>query len=239
MRATPRLRAAVLATLATLVVACSDRAPDPDRGLPGDRAASSVADDGTPPPPPLDVPADAPVVAFLGDSISAGLHLPADQAFPAVLQRLLFEEGLPFRLVNAGSSGDTAAGGLRRLAWIQRSAPAVVVIELGGNDALRGQELASIEENLRALVAGVRAGGARPLLLGMRIPTSYGEPYAEDFAALYARVAEDLDVPFVPFFMSDVAGVPELMLPDGLHPTAEGHRLLARRLAAPLRALLE
>lgn len=179
-----------------------------------------------------------PKVAFLGDSISAGLHLPADEAFPAVVQRELAARGSSFQLLNAGVSGDTSAGGLRRVDWILKQAPAVVVVELGGNDGLRGQPVALIEQNLRAIIAKIRERGAAVLLLGIRIPPNYGASYVAEFEAVYPRIARDLGVPFVPFFMQDVAGVAELNLPDGLHPTKEGHERIAARVAEPLRALL-
>lgn len=187
----------------------------------------------------LEIPEEAPLVVFLGDSLSAGLHLSGERAFPAVLQARLAGAGRPFRLVNAGVSGDTTAGGLARLDWLLAQEPDIVVVELGANDGLRGLPIASIESNLRAIVLRIREAGARPLLLGMRLPPSYGMEYTDEFAELYGRVAQEQGAPVVRFFMQDVAGVPELNLPDGLHPTAEGHRVLARNLEAPLREQLE
>ena len=184
------------------------------------------------------VPADAPVVAFLGDSVAAGLHLARDEAFPSVLQRRLVARGLPFRLVNAGVSGSTTAAGLARVDWILDQAPEVVVIELGANDGFRGIPLATIEENLRRIVERVRERGAKALLAGMRLPPNYGAEYAGGFEDLYARVAEDLDVPFVPYFMDGVAGARSMNLPDGIHPTPEGHERLARNLEDALAELL-
>jgi acyl-CoA thioesterase-1 len=150
----------------------------------------------------------------------------------------LAARGVRFRLLNAGQSGDTSAGGLRRVDWILKQSPALVVIELGGNDGLRGVPIASIEANLRAIIAKVRARGARVLLLGMRIPSSYGAEYAEAFADMYPRLANELGVPFVPYFMEGVAGVPELNLQDGLHPTAAGHEKLAEVVAPRIAELL-
>jgi acyl-CoA thioesterase I len=181
---------------------------------------------------------EGPRVVFLGDSLAAGLHLPADQAFPAVVQRLLQGTGAPFRLVNAGVSGDTTAGGLSRVGWILKQKPRVVVLELGNNDGMRGVPLDRIEQNLRAIIARVRGQGAELLLLGLRLPPSFGADYAAGFAALFERVAKDTGVAFVPFFYQGVAGVPELNLADGIHPTEEGHRRIAEKLAPHLRALL-
>jgi acyl-CoA thioesterase-1 len=179
-----------------------------------------------------------PKVAFLGDSISAGLHLPGDQAFPAVLQRTLAARGKPFELMNAGVSGDTSAGGLRRVDWILKQQPALVVVELGANDGMRGQPVAEVEQNLRAIIARIRERGAAVLLLGMRIPPSYGQSYVEAFDAIYPRIAKELDIAFVPFFMQDVATDPKLNLPDGIHPTKDGHERLAERVAGPLEQVL-
>ena len=179
-----------------------------------------------------------PKVAFLGDSIAAGLHLAAEQAFPALVQRRLAGSAAAFQLVNAGVSGDTTAGGLGRVDWLLKQAPRVVVIELGANDGMRGVPVASIESNLRAIIGKVQGAGAQVLLLGMRIPPSYGKEYVADFNALYPRIAKDLEVPFVPFFMRGVAGRSELNLPDGIHPTPEGHARLAATVSGPLQALL-
>jgi acyl-CoA thioesterase-1 len=218
--------------------ACGDEsAPAP--ALPGE-APSRVAGASDPTQAPeLSIPADAPLVVFLGDSIAAGLHLPAHQAFPAVLQRELAADGLPFRLVNAGVSGDTSAGGLRRIDWILQQKPTVLVIELGGNDGLRGQDLASVESNLRAIATRALAAGARVLLLGVQIPTSYGADYAGGFAAIYTRLSQELGVELVPEFLSGVGGVPEMNLEDGLHPTAKGHEKIAQTVAPALRKVLE
>lgn len=193
---------------------------------------------GDAPAPEVRVPEDAPLVVFLGDSLSAGLHLAAEEAFPAQAQRLLAARGVPFRLVNAGVSGDTTAGGRARLDWLLRQEPDVVVVELGGNDALRGLPLAQLEVNLRDILQRVRAAGARPLLLGMDAPASLGPGYARDFSALYGRLAEELGAPLVPSFLDGVGGVPSMNLADGLHPTPEGHRRLAENLADELAAVL-
>jgi acyl-CoA thioesterase I len=186
----------------------------------------------------VDARGSALKVVFLGDSLSAGAHLPAAQAFPAVLQRKLQAEGVAFELANAGVTGDTSAGGLRRVDWILRQNPALVVVELGANDGLRGVPVASIEQNLRSILAKIKAQGARAMLLGMRLPPSIGADYARAFEEIYPRLAAELGVAYVPFFMEGVAGVPELNLPDGLHPTAQGHERIADRLREPMRQSL-
>lgn len=214
---------------------CGERAREDSRDLA--RLGDAFADVELPEVTAPEIPADAPRVLFLGDSLAAGLHLPPEHAFPAVLQRRLAAEGAPFRLSNLGVSGDTSAGGLARLAWALRAKPDVVVIELGGNDGLRGIALASTEANLRALVAGVRAAGARPVLLGLRMPPNLGD-YAARFDALYPRLAAELDVPFVPDFMQGVGGEPDMNLRDMLHPNPAGHGRLAANIAPTLRAVL-
>ncbi|MCA8956333.1 MAG: arylesterase [Planctomycetes bacterium] len=187
------------------------------------------------------IPTDAPLVVFLGDSITAGLHLPEAQAFPAVVQRSLLDAGQPFRLVNAGSSGDTSAGGLRRIDWLLKQKPALVVVELGGNDGMRGQDVGPIHDNLEAILTKITAAGAKALLLGMRIPSSYGPDYTAKFAGVYDRLAarwRDRGVGFVPFFMKNLVGKAELFLDDGLHPSAAGQRVLAEAVTPAVAALL-
>ena len=182
--------------------------------------------------------AAAPLVVFLGDSLSAGFGVDGDQAFPARLRSMLAEERCSFRLVNAGVSGDTSAGGRARIEWLLRQKPDVVVVELGGNDGLRGQPLAGIEDNLRVILRAAKAAGAKVLLTGMRIPPSYGPEYSGGFAAIYPGLARQESVLLVPFLLEGVAGDPELNQPDGIHPTPEGHRRVAATVAPYLRSLL-
>jgi acyl-CoA thioesterase-1 len=181
----------------------------------------------------------AVTIAVLGDSLSAGYGLPETEAFPSVVEELLREQGHNVRVLNAGVSGDTTAGGLSRLDWILQQAPEILVVELGGNDALRGQPLENIETNLRQIVRRARGQGARVLLLGMDLPTNYGPDYSRGFTAIYERVARDEDATLVPGFMREVGIDPGLLQPDGLHPTAEGQRRLATSLARPLDQMLE
>lgn len=229
-------------TLALLSAACSRPADDAtvrESGERGDRG-SRVADAEAAPDlgARIDVAADAPLVAFLGDSLAAGLHLPPERAFPAAAQRLLVQSGHPFRLLNAGVSGDTSAGGLSRVDWVLAQKPAVLVVELGGNDGLRGQPVASIESNLRAIVTRATDAGVRVLLLGIQMPPSYGAAYCEAFAALYPRIASELAIEYEPRFLDGVGGVPEMVLEDGLHPTAAGQERLAANVVPALKRVL-
>lgn len=191
-----------------------------------------------PPPPPAPAPAatvpapsppadDVPLVVFLGDSLTAGLGLDEERAYPAVISRRLAAAGTPIRVVNAGVSGDTTAGGLRRLGWLLRQQPDVVVVSLGGNDGLRALDVEMSEENLRQIVVQARAAGARVLLTGMLVPPNYGPDYAARFHAIYPRLAAELDVPLVPFLLEGVAADPALNQGDGIHPNAEGQERVA------------
>jgi len=191
-----------------------------------------LAEAGAPPPSH-----PAPLVVFLGDSLSAGLGLDVDQAYPALVGDLLAERGLPIRVLNAGLSGDTSAGGRERLDWFLRQKPDLVVVELGANDALRGQPLDGIEDNLRDILQRVARSGARAVLAGMKIPTNYGPDYSNGFEAIYPRVARETGATLIPFLLEGVAGDPALNQADGIHPTAEGQKIVARTVAdllAPL-----
>jgi len=182
--------------------------------------------------------APGPTVVFLGDSLTAGLGLAEEEAFPALVATELARRGLPLRAVNAGVSGDTSAGGLARLDWLLGQSPAVLVVGLGANDGLRGLSLERTEENLRAIVTRARGAGAEVLLLGMKLPPNYGPEYTERFEALYPRLAGELGVPLVPFLLEGVAAEPELNLPDGIHPNAEGQRLVAGNVLPALEPLV-
>jgi acyl-CoA thioesterase-1 len=177
------------------------------------------------------------IVAF-GDSLTAGLGVAAAQTYPALLDERLKREGYDYRVVNAGVSGDTTAGGLRRVDWALRLKPEIVILELGVNDALRGQPLAAVRGNLDLMVARFQAAGARVLLAGMRLPPNYGDRYAEDFHRLYAEVARARKAPLIPFFLDGVGAVAHLNQPDGIHPTAEGYAIVVDRMWPHLVPLL-
>ncbi len=203
-----------------------------------DGLAASPAGEPEPEFVPLEIPDEAPLVAFLGDSISAGLHLPEDEAFPAVLQRTLLERGLPFRLINAGVSGDSTSGGLARTDWVLSQAPDILVVELGGNDGMLGISLETMSANLHGIIGKARAANCPVLLLGVRVPPSIGVEYSEQVAELYPDLAEQYDLAFVPFFMEGVGGVKEFTLPDGIHPNARGQQRLAQNVEAALETML-
>jgi acyl-CoA thioesterase-1 len=242
MQATVRkIATLVLTLLIPAVLPAGSRGDDATPATPATAASAAASPSGTPagarslPPGPA---AQAPLVIFLGDSLTAGLGLPADQAYPALLERQLGADGLPVRMINAGVSGDTSAGGLRRLRWLLAQHPAVVVVGLGANDGLRGTPVTEIEKNLILIIRQVRQSGAAVLLLGMQIPPNYGPDYTRDFAAIYPRVAHQLGVPLVPFLLAGVGGVPGLNQADGIHPTAAGHLKVAANVRPYLEDLL-
>jgi acyl-CoA thioesterase-1 len=183
--------------------------------------------------------ADERVIVALGDSLTAGLGVAADEAYPALLQARLARDGRPYRVVNAGVSGDTTAGGLRRLDWVLRAHPSIVIVALGANDGLRGLPVGAMRDNLLAIVGRLRASGARVLLAGMRLPPNYGEAYTREFAAAFGDVARRGSVAFLPFLLEGVAGDAALNQADGIHPNAAGQRVVADTVWRALRPLLQ
>jgi acyl-CoA thioesterase-1 len=181
------------------------------------------------------------VVLFLGTSITAGHGLPASEAYPARVQERIDAAGLGYRVVNAGVSGDTSAGGLRRIEWLVQLPIAVLVLELGANDMLRGLDVGALQRNLQAIIDRTRAvhPRVRVLVAGMRAAPNLGDGYARAFEAVYPALARANDAVLVPFVLEGVAGEAALNQPDGVHPTAEGHRRVAERIWRALRPLLD
>ena len=174
--------------------------------------------------------AEGPVVVFLGTSLTAGFGLSRDEdTYVSRLVELADSAGVPFRAVNAGVSGETSAGGLRRLDWALREPLDVLVVELGANDGLRGQDPAALEANLTQIVRRARARypGITLVLAGMEAPPNLGPLYTQAFREVFPRVATTEGTELIPFLLDGVAGVPELNQSDRIHPTAEGHRIVA------------
>lgn len=161
-------------------------------------------------------------IAVLGDSLTAGLGLDLDEAFPARLEAALQERAWPCMVTDAGVSGDTSAGGAARLNWVLADEPSHLLVELGGNDALRALPVEQLEANLTAVVARAEEAGIPVLLAGMLAPPNLGPAYGEAFAGAYRTVAERFEVPLYPFFLEGVAARPELLQADGIHPNAAG-----------------
>ncbi|MDQ0739372.1 arylesterase [Pseudomonas sp. W4I3] len=183
--------------------------------------------------------AAAGTVLIVGDSISAGFGLDTRKGWVALLEQRLKQEGFDDKVVNASISGDTSAGGLARLpAALAAHKPDVVVIELGGNDGLRGQPPAQLKQNLASMVQASQDSGAKVLLLGMQIPPNYGKRYVDAFAKVFGEVAEEKKVPLVPFFLEGVGGHPDLMQADGLHPAVAAQGKLLENVWPTLKPLL-
>jgi acyl-CoA thioesterase-1 len=178
-----------------------------------------------------EVPDDRPVVVFLGTSLTAGLGLERDEdTFVARIAEMADSAGTPIRAVNAGVSGETSAGGLRRLDWVLREPLDVLVIELGANDGLRGLDPVQMSDNLIQIARQTRTRypDVRIVIAGMEAPPNLGPLYTDAFHAVFASLADQADALLIPFLLDGVAGVPELNQSDGIHPTPEGHRILAR-----------
>ena len=173
-----------------------------------------------------------PRVVIFGDSIAAGFGLDPDEAFPALIQQKADEAGYAVEVVNAGLSGETSAAGLRRIEWMLRRPIDVFVLELGGNDGLRGIDPEVTKRNLDGILNRVRESNAdvRLVLTGMEAPPNMGAAYTDRFRAIFRELADAHELVFMPFILEDVAGILELNLPDGIHPTAEGHRIIAANL---------
>jgi acyl-CoA thioesterase-1 len=178
------------------------------------------------------------LLACLGDSLTAGYGLDEGQAYPALIEKTLSQETPAWRVVNAGVSGDTSAGGLKRVDWILRSHPDAVFVALGANDGLRGFDPTVTEANLLAIIRKLKAAGVQPYLAGLDLPTNLGADYRERFKAVYPRVAQAEHVPLMGFLLTGVAGQAGLNLADGMHPNAQGHVIVAAHVLAFLQPRL-
>jgi len=179
-------------------------------------------------------------VVILGNSLTAGYGLDPDLAFPALLQRKVDAAGLDFEIVNAGVSGDTSAGGARRIRWLLRKQIDVLVLELGANDGLRGVSLDSTRDNLQKIIRETRSRNpeADIIIAGMMVPPNLGPEYTRTFRELFVELADQNGCPLIPFLLEGVAGRSELNLPDGIHPTPEGHRIVAENVWKVLEPVL-
>ncbi len=219
-----------LLMLPILALGCAD-APDAPIATPAPTSAA---------PPRASAPtaeSDSVVVVFFGDSLTAGYGLanPGAEAYPALIGDSLAALGVPARVVNAGNSGETSAGGLRRVDWVlSRTTPDVFVLALGANDGLRGQDVAAMEQNLTAILDKVKATAprARLVVAGVEALPNYGVDYTAAFRAVFPRVAEQAGADLVPFLLDGVAGVASLNQGDQVHPTAAGARILARTVSS-------
>lgn len=173
-----------------------------------------------------------------GDSLTAGYGLPAHETYPALLQERLKQDGDEYEVVNAGVSGDTSAGGVRRIDWALDGDVRVLILELGANDFLRGQPVAQTKKNLAAIIDRAQAEDVKVLLAGMLVPTSAGRQYQEQIHSMFSDLANEKGVPLIPFFLEGVAGVSSLNLPDGVHPNASGTKIVAETVYRHLKPML-
>jgi acyl-CoA thioesterase-1 len=203
-----------------------------------DAPKDEPANASPPPAAAADVAGRAKIVC-LGDSLTAGLGLPTQQSYPSLLQERVDATGLDFQVVNAGVSGDTSAGGLSRLDWALQGDVRILVVALGGNDGLRGLPPEALKQNLADIIERAQARGVRVVLAGMEAPPNYGRQYIAAFHKVYPALASEYHVPFVPFLLEHVAGIERLNQPDGIHPTAEGARVVADNVWAVLKPIAE
>jgi len=169
------------------------------------------------------------VILFFGNSLTAGMGLDTEDAFPAIIQEKIDSLGLEYQVVNAGLSGETTAAGKNRISWVLNQDVAIFVLELGANDGLRGVPLEETQKNLQAIIDTVRAKNpeTKIILTGMQIPPNMGKEYASEFSNIFPELAKTNDIYLVPFLLKDVGGNPELNQADGIHPTAAGQKILA------------
>jgi acyl-CoA thioesterase-1 len=221
-------------TAAALVSACggASREPAPTKGTPPEAARSA---------PAAATPAESvPKIVAFGDSLTAGYGLTPQESYPALLQKMLDADGFRYEVVNAGESGGTSAGGVRRLDWaLDAGNVRFLILELGANDFLRGQPVAETRKNLAEIIRRSKARGARVLLAGMYTTTESGNEYAIQIRDAFQSLAAEHEVPLIPFFLEGVAGIDRLNQEDRIHPNAEGTRIVAATVYRHLKPLLE
>ncbi|MBW3628399.1 MAG: arylesterase [Gemmatimonadetes bacterium] len=227
------VRALCTAPLALLMIGCQQA----ERNAPAAAAAGAIDTVTEEPGIPL---ADRKVVVFLGTSLTAGLGLLAEDAYPAVIQEKIDSAGLPFHVVNAGVSGETSAAARRRIDWLLRQKFDVLVIETGANDMLRGTDVATTRANIEAIVERVREEkpDARIVLAGMLAAPNLGREYVTRFRAMYPEMAAEYDLPLIPFVLQDVAGVRSMNQGDGMHPNVQGAQKVAENVWPVLEPVL-
>lgn len=205
------------------------------------RELSSRPEPAAPTPAAPSAPAETvPKIVAFGDSLTAGYGLQPQESYPALLQKLIDADGFKYEVVNAGVSGDTSAGGVRRIDWsLDAGGVRFVILELGANDFLRGQPVAETKKNLSEIIKRARSRDAQVLLAGMLTTTNTGRGYEVEISDAFKTLAAEQDIPLIPFFLEGVAGIDQLNQPDRVHPNAEGTRLVAATVYRHLKPLLE
>jgi acyl-CoA thioesterase-1 len=181
---------------------------------------------------------EQPTIVAFGNSLTAGFGVAPEESYPAQLQRRLDEAGYRYRVVNAGVSGETTAGGLRRVDWVLKSRPRIVILELGANDGLRGFDPAQIRSNLEQIIEKLKAADVQVILAGMKLPPNYGVEYTSRFVAIYPQLARKHQLTYMPFFLEGVGAQPTLNQSDGIHPTGAGYRIIVDHMLPVLTPLL-
>jgi acyl-CoA thioesterase I len=182
---------------------------------------------------------DRPRIVAFGNSLTAGLGVAAEDSYPSQLQRRLDQDGFHYRVINAGVSGDTTAGGLRRISWVLKSQPHIVILELGANDGLRGLSLRETKANLERIIQQCQSASVTVVLAGMKLPPNYGAEYTNGFESIYAALASQYHLVLIPFFLDGVAGSTSLNQADGIHPTGDGYRIIVDKVMGTVRPLLD
>ena len=228
---------ALAALLAGATGACDQQSGKPPPKIQG---TSIDARPGTKSPPPSNAaprPEERILVAF-GDSLTAGLGVAPDETYPARLQQKLLLSGYRYRVINAGVSGDTTAGGVRRVDWVLKSKPDIVIVELGANDGLRGLDLIETRANLEQIIQRLLAGGVKVILAGMKLPPNYGASYTSSFQSIFADLAKRYNITLLPFFLDGIAAKSDLNQADGIHPTGAGYAIVVENTWKVLEPLL-
>jgi len=218
----------LLGALSLLLVTCAP--PDPSSSDAGPIREQVAARRTT---------SSVPRIVFLGDSLTAGLGLPREASVPSLIQARLTAAGYRYEVINAGVSGDTSAGGLNRLEWSLEGNVDILVIELGANDGLRGLPVPQMKRNLNEIITRAKRRNIIVILTGMEAPPNYGSAYTSEFRQVFADLAREHSVPFIPFYLEGVAGISRLNQGDGIHPNAEGSRIVEQTVWRTLEPVLE
>lgn len=230
------LRGFILIFLASGIVSCGNKEnqPSTETTITSSKSEDSVAAS-------TENEDNQKIILFFGNSLTAGYQLEASEAFPAVIQQKMDSLGYDYQVVNAGLSGDTTASGKSRLDWVLKQDVDVFVLELGANDGLRGIPLAETRANLQEIIDMVKAKNSETKILvaGMQIPPNMGQDYTAEFRNIFIQLSKTNDVALIPFLLDGVAGIPELNLQDGIHPTAEGYKIVAENVWAVLADVIE
>jgi acyl-CoA thioesterase I len=230
-RSFARLASLAIVLSVLFMAACGDdRSPAPVPTQPPTQPAPKVE--------PKPTASNRPRIVCFGDSLTAGPGLPRGADYPSQLQRQVDEAGYVYEVVNAGVSGETSAGGLRRIDHVLDGGAAVVVLELGANDGLRGLPIGAMKQNLETMIQKSRAAGAKVLLAGMESPPNFGPEYTSTYRETFRELASKEKVVLIPFFLDGVAGRPELNLEDGIHPNPDGARIVANTVWTHIEPLL-